>query len=165
MSVAPMTDEKERDQGWRQGASDCLTFRRAEKTTLSQCRTSPRAEHRLPQMGREIRLRYLPKPSLSRWILRALIDRTRVIEKMRADIPASGTRVGGHRELRRSADRARCRRHRPMRSKTEWPLDGKRQERAGKDRNPVRRFRLYRRNTDATAGDSRNVPPTPVSRR
>jgi hypothetical protein len=38
--------------------------------------------------AREIRLRYLPKPSLNRWIAKALIDHHRVIEKIRADIPA-----------------------------------------------------------------------------
>ena len=38
--------------------------------------------------AREIRLRYLPKPSLNRWIAEALIDHHRVIEKIRADIPA-----------------------------------------------------------------------------
>jgi hypothetical protein len=30
----------------------------------------------------------LPKPSLNRWIAEALIDHHRVIEKIRADIPA-----------------------------------------------------------------------------
>jgi hypothetical protein len=39
--------------------------------------------------AREIRLRYLPKPSLNRWIAEALIDHHRVIEKIRSDIPAS----------------------------------------------------------------------------
>jgi len=38
--------------------------------------------------AREIRLRYLPKPSVNRWIAEALIDHHRVIEKIRADIPA-----------------------------------------------------------------------------
>jgi hypothetical protein len=38
--------------------------------------------------AREIRLRYLPKPSLNRWIAEALIDYHRVIEKIRADIAA-----------------------------------------------------------------------------
>ena len=38
--------------------------------------------------AREIRLRYLPKPSLNRWVAEALIDHHRVIEKIRADIPA-----------------------------------------------------------------------------
>jgi hypothetical protein len=38
--------------------------------------------------AREIRLRYLPKPSLNRWIAEAVIDHHRVIEKIRADIPA-----------------------------------------------------------------------------
>jgi hypothetical protein len=38
--------------------------------------------------AREIRLRYLPKPSINRWICEALIDHHRVIEKIRADIPA-----------------------------------------------------------------------------
>src|SRR5260370_25120616 len=38
--------------------------------------------------AREIRLRYLPKPSLNRWIADALIDHHRGIEKIRADIPA-----------------------------------------------------------------------------
>jgi hypothetical protein len=38
--------------------------------------------------AREIRLRSLPKPSLNRWIAEALIDHHRVIEKIRADIPA-----------------------------------------------------------------------------
>ena len=38
--------------------------------------------------AREIRLRYLPKPSLNRWIAEALIDHHRVVEKIRADIPA-----------------------------------------------------------------------------
>jgi hypothetical protein len=37
---------------------------------------------------REIRLRYLPKPSINRWIAEALIDHHRVIEEIRADIPA-----------------------------------------------------------------------------
>jgi hypothetical protein len=36
--------------------------------------------------ARESRLRYLP--SLNRWIAEALIDHHRVIEKIRADIPA-----------------------------------------------------------------------------
>jgi hypothetical protein len=38
--------------------------------------------------AREFRLRYLPKPSINRWIAEALIDHHRVIEKIRADIPA-----------------------------------------------------------------------------
>src|ERR1700747_2514453 len=38
--------------------------------------------------AREIRLRYLPKPSLNRWGAEALIDHHRVIEKIRADIRA-----------------------------------------------------------------------------
>jgi hypothetical protein len=38
--------------------------------------------------AREIRLRYLPKPSLNRWIAEALIDHHRVIEKIRTDIPS-----------------------------------------------------------------------------
>ena len=33
-------------------------------------------------------MRYLPKPSLNRWIAEALIDHHRVIEKIRPDIPA-----------------------------------------------------------------------------
>ena len=37
--------------------------------------------------AREIRLRYLPKPSLNRWIAEALIEHHRVIDKIRADIP------------------------------------------------------------------------------
>jgi hypothetical protein len=37
--------------------------------------------------AREIRLRYLPKPSLNRWIAEALIEHHRVIEKIHADIP------------------------------------------------------------------------------
>jgi hypothetical protein len=36
----------------------------------------------------EIRLHYLPKPSFNRWVAKALIDHHRVIEKIRADIPA-----------------------------------------------------------------------------
>jgi hypothetical protein len=38
--------------------------------------------------AREIRLRYLPKPSLTRWISEAMIDYHREIEKIHADIPA-----------------------------------------------------------------------------
>ena len=38
--------------------------------------------------AREIRLRYLPKPSINRWVSEALIEHHRVIEKIRADIPA-----------------------------------------------------------------------------
>jgi hypothetical protein len=38
--------------------------------------------------ARQICLRYLPKLSLNRWIAEALIDRHRVIEKIRADILA-----------------------------------------------------------------------------
>jgi hypothetical protein len=38
--------------------------------------------------AREIRLRYLPKPSTNRWVSEALIEHHRVIEKIRADIPA-----------------------------------------------------------------------------
>ena len=34
------------------------------------------------------KLRYFPNPSLNRWIAEALIDHHRVIEKIRADIPA-----------------------------------------------------------------------------
>ena len=37
---------------------------------------------------REIRLRYLPKPSPNRWIAEALIEHHHVIEKVRADIKA-----------------------------------------------------------------------------
>jgi hypothetical protein len=37
---------------------------------------------------REIPLRSWPKSSLNRWIAEALIDHHRVIEKIRADIPA-----------------------------------------------------------------------------
>src|ERR1700757_4446327 len=37
---------------------------------------------------REIRLRYLSKPSLNRWIAEALIDHHRGIDKIRADIPS-----------------------------------------------------------------------------
>jgi hypothetical protein len=45
--------------------------------------------------AREIRLRYLPKPSLNRWIAEALIDHHRVIEKIRADIPAGELTLQG----------------------------------------------------------------------
>jgi hypothetical protein len=38
--------------------------------------------------AREIRLRYLPKPSLNRWVAEGLIDHHLVIDKIRADIPA-----------------------------------------------------------------------------
>jgi hypothetical protein len=38
--------------------------------------------------AREFRLRYLPKPSLNRWVAEALIDHHCVIEKICADIPA-----------------------------------------------------------------------------
>src|ERR1700730_16236415 len=38
--------------------------------------------------AREIRVRYLPKPSLNRWIAEALIDHHRIIEKIRVDIRA-----------------------------------------------------------------------------
>jgi hypothetical protein len=38
--------------------------------------------------ARDIRLRYVPKPPLNRWIAEALINHHRVIEKIRADIPA-----------------------------------------------------------------------------
>jgi hypothetical protein len=38
--------------------------------------------------AREITLRYLPPPSGTRWIATALIDHHRVIDKIRADIPA-----------------------------------------------------------------------------
>src|SRR6516225_11394058 len=41
--------------------------------------------------AREIRLRYLPKPSLNRWVAEALIDYHRVIEKIRADIPLANS--------------------------------------------------------------------------
>ena len=54
--------------------------------------------------AREIRLRYLPNPSLNRWIAEALIDHHRVIEKIRADIPAGELTLQKHRELQRSAD-------------------------------------------------------------
>jgi hypothetical protein len=37
--------------------------------------------------AREIRVRYLPKRLLNRWIAEALIDHHWVIEKIRADIP------------------------------------------------------------------------------
>jgi hypothetical protein len=47
--------------------------------------------------AREIRLRYLPKPSLNRWIAEALIDHHRVIEKIHADMPAGDH--AGHGEL------------------------------------------------------------------
>ena len=58
-------------------------------------KTDPNAEiHRILNNAcrkwgaREIRLRYLPKPSLNRWMSEALIDHHRVIEKIRADISA-----------------------------------------------------------------------------
>jgi hypothetical protein len=54
--------------------------------------------------AREIRLRYLPKPSLNRWIAEALIDHHPVIEKIRADIARWRTHLTKHRELQRSAD-------------------------------------------------------------
>jgi hypothetical protein len=38
--------------------------------------------------AREIQLRYLPSPSLTRWFAAALIAHHRVIEKIRADIPS-----------------------------------------------------------------------------
>ena len=38
--------------------------------------------------AREITLRYLPPPSLTRWMATALIVHDRVLEKIRADIPA-----------------------------------------------------------------------------
>ena len=38
--------------------------------------------------AREIRLRYLPKPSLNRWIAEASIEHHRIIEKIRTDFPA-----------------------------------------------------------------------------
>jgi hypothetical protein len=37
--------------------------------------------------AREIRLRYLPKPSLNRWIAEAIIDPHQFIEKIRIHIP------------------------------------------------------------------------------
>ncbi len=40
-------------------------------------------------------MRYLPKPSLNRWIAEALIDHRRVIEKIRADIPAGELTLQG----------------------------------------------------------------------
>jgi len=38
--------------------------------------------------AREIQLRYLPLPSITRWLAAALIVHHRVIEKIRADIPS-----------------------------------------------------------------------------
>src|SRR5882762_2834569 len=56
--------------------------------------------------AREIRLRYLPKPSLNRWIAEALIDHHRVIDKIRADIPAGELTMlrGEAARTRRSAE-------------------------------------------------------------
>jgi hypothetical protein len=49
--------------------------------------------------AQEIRLRYLPKPSINRWIAEALINHHRVIEKIRADIPAGELHLTRNREL------------------------------------------------------------------
>jgi hypothetical protein len=38
--------------------------------------------------AREITLRYLPPPSINRWLATALIDHHRVVDKLRQDIPA-----------------------------------------------------------------------------
>jgi hypothetical protein len=76
-------------------------------------KTDPNAEiHRILNNAcrkwgaREIRLRYLPKPSLNRWIAEALIDHHRVIEKIRADIPAGELTMlrGEAARTRRSAE-------------------------------------------------------------
>src|SRR5271169_4802184 len=62
--------------------------------------------------AREIRLRYLPKPSLNRWIAEAMIDHHRVIEKIRADRHSGWrTHLAGHGDFQRSADCARVRRY------------------------------------------------------
>jgi Acetyltransferase (GNAT) domain len=56
--------------------------------------------------AREIRLRYLPKPSLNRWISEALIDHHRVIEKIRARHSGWRFHLASRRsrETRRSAE-------------------------------------------------------------
>jgi hypothetical protein len=54
--------------------------------------------------AREIRLRYLPKPSINRWIADALIDHHRVVEKIRADIPAGELTLENMEGFQRSAD-------------------------------------------------------------
>ena len=88
-----------------------------------------------------------------------------MIEKIRADIPAGELALADIESfsdqpiVRGAGDTA----HDAI--KTMWPLKWKRREAAGKDRNPRADFEVYRRNTDATAGNSRNVPPTAVSRR
>jgi hypothetical protein len=47
------------------------------------------------QLGaREIVLRYLPAPSSVRWIATALIDYHKVVDKIRADLPAGSLTLG-----------------------------------------------------------------------
>jgi len=55
---------------------------------------------------RETRLRYLPKPSINRWIAEALIDHHRVIEKIRARHSGWRFHLASRRsrETRRSAE-------------------------------------------------------------
>ena len=63
--------------------------------------------------AREIRLRYLPKPSLNRWIAEALIDHHRVVEKIRADIPAGEFTLQDISSFNDEPVARRCRRYGP----------------------------------------------------
>ena len=129
--------------------------------------TSPRAEHRLPQMGRAgnppaVTAETVPEP-----LDRARLDRPypRDREDPRRH---SGrlTRVGGHRELQRSADCARRRRYRARCDQDDVALKmesaEKRRERIA---TPVRRFqslpteyRRYGRQFTECSANSRQPP-------
>jgi hypothetical protein len=78
--------------------------------------------------AREIRLRYLPKPSLNRWIAEALIDHHRVIEKIRADIPAGELTLQNMESFNDQPIRAGWVIRRSTRSKPCRPCNGERRE-------------------------------------
>jgi hypothetical protein len=78
--------------------------------------------------AREIRLRYLPKPSINRWIAEALIDHHRVIEKIRTDIPAGELTLQNMESFNDSRLPAAWVTRQPTRSKPCRPCNGERRE-------------------------------------
>jgi len=92
-------------------------IRNGRKTeTRSQCGIAPHLEQRLPEMGCTGNSSTIP--SLNRSIAEALIDHHRVIEKIRADIPAGELTL----QDMESFNDQRRRRHGDRAIKTMWPL-------------------------------------------
>src|SRR5580704_9639300 len=78
--------------------------------------------------AREIRLRYLPKPSLNRWIAEALIDHHRIIEKIRDESRLANSPCRTWRASMTSRLPAAWVTPQPTRSKQCRPCNGERRE-------------------------------------